>query len=267
MPKWVSLGWMSSAGILVIRQREQRRADDDPDAELGRSREPQVAPTRSVRAAVSGAAIPSCYGFVHRRSSPGRRLVRCASRPTTAWASRPSSPGPAEAPGLLLVHGFGGAKEDFADHVDGLARDHRVVTFDHRGHGESDASRRRPPPTPSTGSRPTSLAVADATGLARSAAARPLDGRHGHAPVGARRTRRGCAALVFMDTSAGPPPGLDRELVALGVEVARNRGPGGAQAAVRRARPARLAGLPAGAGRAARASGSTPTTSGRPSRR
>ena len=42
------------------------------------------------------------------------------------------------APGLLLVPGFGGAKEDFADHVDALARDHRVVTFDHRGHGESD---------------------------------------------------------------------------------------------------------------------------------
>ena len=32
------------------------------------------------------------------------------------------------------------------------------------------------------------------------------------------------AAIVFMDTSAGPPPGLDRELVAFGVEVARSRG-------------------------------------------
>ena len=41
-------------------------------------------------------------------------------------------------PGLLLVHGFGGAKEDFADHVATLARDYKVVTFDHRGHGESD---------------------------------------------------------------------------------------------------------------------------------
>ena len=36
-----------------------------------------------------------------------------------------------------------------------FARDHRVVVFDHRGHGESDASRRRRTPTPSTGSRPT----------------------------------------------------------------------------------------------------------------
>src|SRR5262245_29664910 len=41
-------------------------------------------------------------------------------------------------PGLLLVHGFGGAKEDFLDHVPALARDHTVVVFDHRGHGASD---------------------------------------------------------------------------------------------------------------------------------
>ena len=41
-------------------------------------------------------------------------------------------------PGLMLVHGLGGAKEDFADHVPALARDHTVVVFDHRGHGSSD---------------------------------------------------------------------------------------------------------------------------------
>ena len=41
-------------------------------------------------------------------------------------------------PALLLVHGFGGAKEDFADHIDALAARHRVVTLDLRGHGESD---------------------------------------------------------------------------------------------------------------------------------
>src|SRR6478672_1939682 len=43
-----------------------------------------------------------------------------------------------QGPGLLLVHGFGGAKEDFSDHVPALARDHTVVVFDHRGHGASD---------------------------------------------------------------------------------------------------------------------------------
>ena len=39
---------------------------------------------------------------------------------------------------LLLVHGFGGAKEDFADHVERFAEHATVVVFDHRGHGESD---------------------------------------------------------------------------------------------------------------------------------
>src|SRR3954469_6122320 len=71
------------------------------------------------------------------------------------------SPG---APGLLLVHGFGGAKEDFADHVEHLAADHHVVVFDHRGHGDSDA-----PPGATSYSldrlAADTLAVADAYGL------------------------------------------------------------------------------------------------------
>src|SRR3954465_6875076 len=41
---------------------------------------------------------------------------------------------------LLLVHGFTGAKEDFADHVDDLAAaGWHVVAPDQRGHGRSDA--------------------------------------------------------------------------------------------------------------------------------
>src|SRR5579864_3750878 len=40
---------------------------------------------------------------------------------------------------LLLVHGFGGAKEDFTDLLPALAqRGWHAVTFDLRGHGESD---------------------------------------------------------------------------------------------------------------------------------
>jgi 3-oxoadipate enol-lactonase len=130
--------------------------------------------------------------------------------------------GPPEAPGLLLVHGIGGAKEDFADHVDAFARDHRVVTFDHRGHGESDA-----PDDPSAYSldrlAADTLAVVAATGL--------HDLRLVGHSMGGMVTRRAvlarpdlAAALVFMDTSAGPPPGLDHEIVALGVEVARTEG-------------------------------------------
>src|SRR4029079_11448987 len=72
----------------------------------------------------------------------------------------------ASGPGLMLVHGFGGAKEDFLEHRDLFAEDHTVVTFDHRGHGSSDK------PTDSTAYslerlRADRLAVADAAGLDR----------------------------------------------------------------------------------------------------
>lgn len=40
-------------------------------------------------------------------------------------------------PPLVVLHGFSGAKEDFTEHVGRLSRAHRVVLFDHRGHGES----------------------------------------------------------------------------------------------------------------------------------
>jgi 3-oxoadipate enol-lactonase len=130
--------------------------------------------------------------------------------------------GPTDAPGLLLVHGFGGAKEDFADHVAVLARDHRVVVFDHRGHGASDA-----PSDPAAYSldrlAADTLAVAEATGLHD---LRLL----GHS-MGGMVTRRlvlehpeRVIALVFMDTSPGAPPGLDPELVAFGIEVVRTHG-------------------------------------------
>src|SRR5262245_26025082 len=119
---------------------------------------------------------------------------------------------------LLLVHGFGGAKEDFADHVDALARGHRVVSFDHRGHGASGAP-----------------GDADAYSFDRLAAdvlevADALEAERffllGHSMGGMVARRLVLAhpervdAIVFMDTSAGPPPGIDRELVFAAAEVA-----------------------------------------------
>jgi pimeloyl-ACP methyl ester carboxylesterase len=125
-------------------------------------------------------------------------------------------------PGLLLVHGFGGAKEDFSDHIPRLARDHTVVTFDHRGHGASDK-----PDTLEEYSferlRLDTLAVADAVGLEQF---RLL----GHSMGG--MLVRGIAlahpqrvdALIMMDTSPGPIPGYDPELMEIAALVAINEG-------------------------------------------
>jgi len=125
-------------------------------------------------------------------------------------------------PGLLLVHGHGGAKEDFADHVERLAQQHTVVTFDHRGHGGSDH------PTDAAAyslarMRADTWTVADATGLERF---RIL----GHS-MGGMVVRRmpleqpeRIEALVMMDTSAGPVPDLVPELVEIGAYVGLTEG-------------------------------------------
>ena len=127
-------------------------------------------------------------------------------------------------PGLLLVHGFGGVKEDFADHVDVLGARHRVVTFDHRGHGESDK------PSDATSysldrMAADVLAVADGMGFDTF---RLL----GHS-MGGMVTRRVVLAqparidaLVLMDTSAGPIPGLDPELAELAAGIMLDQGKG-----------------------------------------
>jgi 3-oxoadipate enol-lactonase len=127
-----------------------------------------------------------------------------------------------DGPGLLLVHGLGGAKEDFADHVPTLARDHTVVIFDHRGHGQSDK-----PADPAAYSFrrlvDDTLAVADATGLDHF---RLL----GHSMGGmvarkiAIHDQARVEALVMMDTSAGPVPGFDPALIDIACDVALTQG-------------------------------------------
>jgi pimeloyl-ACP methyl ester carboxylesterase len=127
-------------------------------------------------------------------------------------------------PGLVLVHGFGGAKEDFADHVPTLALDHTVVVFDHRGHGASDK------PTDRAAYSIDRLAhdildVADGCDLDRF---RLL----GHSMGGmvARQipllAPERLDALVMMDTSPGPIPGFDPALMDAAAEVAFTRGKG-----------------------------------------
>ncbi|MFM8304483.1 MAG: alpha/beta fold hydrolase, partial [Actinomycetota bacterium] len=71
-----------------------------------------------------------------------------------------------DGPALICVHGFGGAKEDFADHVATLAARATVVTLDLRGHGDSTG-----PDDPAEysldGLAADVIAVADTLGLER----------------------------------------------------------------------------------------------------
>jgi pimeloyl-ACP methyl ester carboxylesterase len=122
-------------------------------------------------------------------------------------------------PGLLLVPGFGGAKEDFADHVDALVEaGHHVVSFDHRGHGGSDH-----PDDPAAYS--LDRLGADVRAVARATGLRDLR-LLGHS-MGGMAVRRAVLqepdlvrALVLMDTSAVPPLGIDPEIARLGAEIA-----------------------------------------------
>lgn len=127
-----------------------------------------------------------------------------------------------DGPGLVLVHGFGGAKEDFDDHVEALARRTRVVTFDHRGHGESDW------PTDVGAYSLDRLAddvrrVADACDLGTF---RLLG--HSMGGMAARRlaltTPDRVRGLVLMDTSSGPVDGIDPAMLDAAAEVALRDG-------------------------------------------
>jgi pimeloyl-ACP methyl ester carboxylesterase len=127
-----------------------------------------------------------------------------------------------EGPGLLLVHGLGGWKEDFADHVDTLARDHTVVTFDHRGHGASDK-----PTDPAAYSFARlvedTLAVADAAGLEHFRLLGHSMGGMVARKIVLQEPAR-VDALVMMDTAAGPVPGFDPALMDIACDVALNEG-------------------------------------------
>ena len=116
------------------------------------------------------------------------------------------------------MHGFGGAKEDFADHVDRIAVRATEVSIDLRGHGESDGP--EDPAAYSLDRLATDvLTVADTLGAERF---RMI----GHSMGGMVVRRVAVAApgrvdgVVFMSTAAGPPKGLDPDLVDLGARLA-----------------------------------------------
>lgn len=123
---------------------------------------------------------------------------------------------------FFMVHGFTGAKEDFYDHTAELAKHSEVVTLDLRGHGESDHPE---------GADKYSLdrlaadvlAVADALEL-------ETFGLLGHSMGGmvARRVvlahPERVSSLVLMDTSPGPPDGVDPELAEMAARLALTEG-------------------------------------------
>jgi pimeloyl-ACP methyl ester carboxylesterase len=127
-----------------------------------------------------------------------------------------------DGPGLLLVHGFGGAKGDFTDHLPALAVDHTVVVFDHRGHGASDA-----PEDPSAYSFERlvadTLQVADTVGLDRFRLLGHSMGGMVARQVVLRYPQR-VEALILMDTAPGPIPSLDVDLMELGAQIALTQG-------------------------------------------
>jgi pimeloyl-ACP methyl ester carboxylesterase len=124
---------------------------------------------------------------------------------------------------VMLLHGFTGAKEDFADWLDPLADlGWHAVAPDHRGHGSSSQ-----PPDEGAYSLATmaadTFALADDLGWARFALL-------GHsmggmvAQVMALQAPERIGRLVLMDTSHGPVEGVDPGLAAMAVELARSDG-------------------------------------------
>jgi pimeloyl-ACP methyl ester carboxylesterase len=132
---------------------------------------------------------------------------------------------------LLLVHGFGGAKEDFTGFLPRLAdRGWHAVSPDMRGHGETGG--------------PDDEAAYE---LARFGAdLRALVAALGWASYAALGHSAGgpfvqealapdpapVDALIFMDTWTGPFEGIEPDLIDLAVTIARTEGMGALQAAL-----------------------------------
>ncbi len=122
---------------------------------------------------------------------------------------------------LVLTHGFTGSSLDWADVVEPLARERQVITFDHRGHGES-------PNTGDAASYTFDQLVADMAALVDSLALTRFD-LLGHSMGGVVALRYALAhqgrlrSLILMDTAAGAQPG-NADFMRAGIEIARTQG-------------------------------------------
>jgi pimeloyl-ACP methyl ester carboxylesterase len=123
---------------------------------------------------------------------------------------------------LVLVHGFTGGRVDFADVIDALAEDRRVVTWDHRGHADST----------NTGDPATYTFDQLAADMAGVLAELGINAFHllGHSMGGVVAQRYVLAhpeqvrSLVLMDTAGAAMRGIPPELIEATVAKGRAEG-------------------------------------------
>jgi pimeloyl-ACP methyl ester carboxylesterase len=133
---------------------------------------------------------------------------------------------------LVLLHGFTGGRVDFADVIDDLARDRRVVAWDHRGHADSTNTG---DPSSYTFDQlaDDAAGVIDALGLERFHLL-------GHSMGGVVAQRYALAhpdqvrSLVLMDTAGASMPALPASWVDATVAKGRTEGMGAVAADMRR---------------------------------
>ena len=123
---------------------------------------------------------------------------------------------------LVLIHGFTGGRIDFADVIDELATDRRVVAWDHRGHNDST----------NTGDASTytfDQLVADAVAAVDLLG---LDRFHllGHSMGGVVAQRLvlehpgRVESLILMDTLASPTLAIPEDMIETAVGIGRTKG-------------------------------------------
>lgn len=124
---------------------------------------------------------------------------------------------------LLLVHGFAGSKEDFADEIDRLAEQGRwVIAPDHRGHGESSQPEDEEAYGLSTFARDM-FALAESLGWDRfDLLGHSMGGMVAQLMVLDRP--HAVDRLVLMDTCHGMIEGVDPDVLLIGAEIARAEG-------------------------------------------
>jgi len=123
---------------------------------------------------------------------------------------------------LVLIHGFTGGRIDFADVIDELAVDRRVVAWDHRGHADST----------NTGDASTYSFDQLVTDAVAALDLLGLDRFHllGHSMGGVVAQRLvlehpdRIESLILMDTLAEPTLAIPEDMIATAVGIGRTKG-------------------------------------------